>query len=422
VNNRRNRRFLLAALVSVVLMTTFSSLVTPRSAVAATKPTAKWKLTSLKPSASIKTNSILSTNSRGRQKWTVKGNCTLTGSRIKTQASGKCTLTVTISAKSPYTSRTLRKSFSIKPAIPSPETFEPYAGVAAAADAIGTRSERSLVTPDGRTRRYRIYVPSVIPSGTSVPLVIALHGGLGTSSQFEANSSLNGFAESNRFIAVYPDGVGSQPDGSGYQTWNGGYCCGPAATQSIDDITFIRNVITDLRNSLPVNSSRVYALGHSNGGILSYKLACEMSDVVAAIGVQAGSNVPTDCRPGFPVSVFHLHGTSDTNMPINGGKGSGVSTTVFVSARSAVDAMATVNGCNVSSPRSLVTSNPDVTALSWTNCKSNSEVRFVTVKNATHAWMGHAAQSAGSASYVGDPYSNLDATRAILAFVLSKSR
>lgn len=218
MSSRQFRRFLFVPLATLVLATTVSSQLPPRMAVAATKPTAKWKATSLKPLTTVKINSILSTNSRGKQKWTVKGDCTLTSSRIKTQASGKCTLTVTISAKSPYTSRTLRKSFSIKPAIPSPETFDPYAGVAAAANAIGTRSERSLVTPDGRTRRYRIYVPSVIPSGTSVPLVIALHGGLGTSSQFEANSSLNGFAESNRFIAVYPDGVGSQPDGSGYQT------------------------------------------------------------------------------------------------------------------------------------------------------------------------------------------------------------
>jgi len=422
MRNRRNSRLVLVPLATLLLVTAVSSQSSPHMAVAATKPTAKWKLTSLKPSTTVKINSILSTNSRGKQKWTVKGNCSISGSRIKTQKSGKCTVTVTISARSPYTSRTLRKSFPIKSPTPSPETFDPYAGVTAAADAIGTRSERSLVTPDGRTRRYRIYVPSAIPSGTSVPLVIALHGGLGTSSQFEANSGLNGFAESNRFIAVYPDGVGNQPDGSGYQTWNGGYCCGPAATQSIDDITFIRNVVTDLRNSLPVNSSRVYALGHSNGGILSYRIACELSDVVAAIGVQAGSNVVPDCRPALPVSVFHLHGTSDTNMPISGGKGSGLSTTVFVSARSAVDAMTTVNGCNVASPRSLVASNSDVTALSWTNCKSNSEVRFVTVKNATHAWMGHAAQSAGSASYVGEPYPNLDATRAILSFVLSKTR
>ena len=422
MSNRQSRRFLLSILATLLLVATVSSLATPRMLVAATKPTAEWKVTALKPSASVRTAVILTTNSRGKQKWKVKGNCSITGSRVKTQASGKCTLTVTISARSPYTARTLRKSFPIKPPIQSPKTFDPYAGVAVAADAIGTRSERSMVTPDGRTRRYRIYVPSVIPNDTMVPLVIALHGGLGTSSQFEANSGLNGFAESNRFIAVYPDGVGNQPDGSGYQTWNGGYCCGPAATQSIDDITFIRNIVTDLRNSLPVNSARVYSLGHSNGGILSYRIACEMSDVVAAIGVQAGSNVMTDCRPALSVSVFHLHGTDDTNMPINGGRGSGLSTTIFVSARSAVNAMATVNGCNVASPRSLVASNSDVTALSWTNCKSNSEVRFVTVQNATHAWMGHAAQSADSASYLGNPYANLDATRAILSFLLSKSR
>ena len=422
MSSRQRRRFLLAVFASLVLVTTVLTLVRPRAVVTTAKPTAVWKVTTLKPSTSVSTNSVLSTTSRGKQEWSVKGNCSIAGSRIMTQASGKCTLTVMIGARSPYASQTFRMSFPIKPPIPSPEIFDPYIGVTAAADAIGTRSERSLVTPDGRTRRYRIYVPSVLPSGTSIPLVIALHGGLGTASQFEANSGLNGFAESNRFIAVYPDGVGNQPDGSGYQTWNGGYCCGPAAAQSIDDIAFIRNVVTDLRNSLPVNSLKVYALGHSNGGILSYRIACEMSDVVAAIGVQAGSNLVTDCRPALPVSVFHLHGTSDTNVPISGGRGSGLSATAFVSARSAVDAMATINGCKVASPRSLVASNSDVTALSWTNCTSNSEVRFVRVKDATHAWMGHAAQSAGSASYVGDPYPNLDATRAILSFVLSKSR
>ena len=278
------------------------------------------------------------------------------------------------------------------------------------------------MTSDGRTRRYRTYVPAGLPAGSAVPLVIALHGGLGTSSQFAANSGLNGFADSNRFIAVYPDGIGNQSDGTGYQTWNGGYCCGPAATQSVNDVAFIRDLVVKLRTTMPIDPRRVYAMGHSNGGILAYKLACQLSGVIGAIGVQAGSNIIAGCQPTNPVSVFHLHGTADTNMPINGGKGSGVSTTIFVAARNAVDAMATVNGCNVSSPKPLVTTNTDVTALSWTGCRSNSEVKFVTVNGATHAWMGHAAQSASSASYVGEPYPNLDATRAILSFLLSKSR
>ena len=265
-------------------------------------------------------------------------------------------------------------------------------------------------------------MPSGVGAKASVPLVIALHGGLGTSSQFEANSGLDGLAESNKFIAVYPDGIGNQQDGTGYQTWNGGYCCGPAATQGVDDITFIRMLILEVRKSLAIDGSRIYAMGHSNGGILAYRLACELSDLFVAIGVQAGSNVVSGCSPASPVSVFHLHGTSDTNVPIDGGKGSGVSAAVFVSARSSVDTMAKANGCSDTSPKTLVTSNSDVTALSWIRCQSNTEVRLMTVRGATHAWMGHTSQSASAAAYVGVPYANLDATRAILSFLLSKTR
>lgn len=112
----------------------------------------------------------------------------------------------------------------------------------------------------------------------------------------------------------------------------------------------------------------------------------------------------------------------DTKVPIDGGKGTGVSATVFVSARSSVEAMAEADGCTDSSPKTLTATNTDVSGLSWTGCRGNSEVRLVTVRGATHAWMGHTAQSASSATLVGVPYANLDATRAILAFLLSKTR
>lgn len=427
VKSQRNTGLSTALVVALTVLTwsvlsalsrTESAALTHNESTSA-RPTAVWKVSTLRASTSTKTSTLFATNSKGKQRWLAKGNCSLSGSRIKTKKSGKCDLTVKISARSPYSSRTVRKKFTI---VPAPESFDPYANVSAAVTAVGTTSEGLLSTSDGRTRRYRTYVPAGLPAGTAVPLVIALHGGLGTSSQFAANSGLNGFAESNRFIAVYPDGIGNQPNGTGYQTWNGGYCCGPAATQAVNDVAFIRDLVAELRRTMSIDPKRVYAMGHSNGGILSYKLACELSSVIVAIGVQAGSNIITGCQPANPVSVFHLHGTADTNMPIDGGKGSGISTTNFVSARGSVDAMASVNGCNVSSPASFITSNPDVTALSWKSCASNSEIRFVTVKNATHAWMGHAAQSAGSSSYVGTPYANLDATRAILSFLLSKSR
>lgn len=418
-----SRRFLLVAVVALLSIAAWSSpTAMTGGASAATGPTVTWKTSTLSPSSSTKTSTLLTTNSKGKQSWSVSGNCSLSKSSITTKTSGICKVTVKIAAKRPYSSRTIRKTFTIVTTSPAPAVFDPYAGVATPVDATGTSSEGTLTTSDGRTRRYRTYVPAGLPAGSAVPLVVALHGGLGTSSQFAANSGLNGFAESNRFIAVYPDGIGNQPDGTGYQTWNGGYCCGPAATQTVDDVSFIRDLVAQLKTTMPIDPRRVYAMGHSNGGILSYKLACDLSGVIVAIGVQAGSNIVADCRPTNYVSVFHLHGTADTNMPIGGGKGSGLSTTFFAPARGSVDAMAVINGCNVSSPASLVTSNTDVTALSWMGCRSNTEVRFVTVKNASHAWMGHAAQSAGSSSYVGTPYPNLDATRAILSFLLSKSR
>lgn len=393
-----------------------------KSGLSATTPSITWKLSSLPPNSKVKTSSVATTNSKGKKSWKVSGNCSLSGSHISTKPSGRCSVTFTIAAQSPFGSRSSHKSLPISSPTVVANSFDPYAGVAASVDSIGTKSERTLATPDGRVRRYRLYIPNSVSAGATVPLVIALHGGLGYSSQFEANSGLDGFAESNKFIAVYPDGVGIQPDGTGYQSWNGGYCCGFAATQNIDDVTFIRNLVADLRRTLPINEKRVYAIGHSNGGILSYKLACELSDVVVAIGVQAGSNVVSNCHPAFPVSIFHLHGTGDTNVPINGGKGSGVSGTTFVSARSSVDAMVTVDRCSDSTPKSLVATNSDIAALSWTQCASNTEVRLVTVKGATHAWMGHPSQTANSAAYVGVPYANLDATRAILSFLLSKTR
>jgi polyhydroxybutyrate depolymerase len=410
---RRLSRSLL--MTGLVLGITFSSV---SIASAARIPTITWKVKTLAPSVSIRVDLIAASNSTGKKTWTVKGACSLKAGKIITKSKGNCSVRLSISAKNPFASRSSTRSLPIKSA-PQPAIVDLYAGIAPGSTAIGVKTEGTLITPDNRTRHYRTYVPASINPEEAVPLVIGLHGGLGTSAQFEGNSGLDDLAESNHFIAVYPDGIGNQPDGTGFQTWNGGYCCGPAATQAIDDVGFVRELIHTIKDTYKIDSKRVYAMGHSNGGILAYKLACELADQLAAIGVQAGSNIVTDCVPVSPVSVIHIHGTADTNMPINGGKGSGVSGTVFFGARASVEAMARINNSNVSAPTSYITANPDVTSLSWTTTKNASEVRFVTVTGATHAWMGHPSQTPGAAAYVGEPYSNFDSTRAIVSFLLS---
>ena len=300
--------------------------------------------------------------------------------------------------------------------------YDPYAGTLAGVPAIGSVTDGTLRTADGRTRRYRLYVPSSLAAGESAPLLVALHGGLGSSAQFAANSGFDELAEANGFIVVYPDGIGARPDGSGPQTWNGGYCCGPAVRQDVDDVGYIRQLLDTLATDLSVDPARVFAAGHSNGAILAYRLACELSDRIVGIGVQAGSLGVDACTPSQPVSVVHLHGTADTNTPIDGGKGSGVAGVEFRPARAAVEALAAADGCT-SEPRSSTDpANPDLTVTTWSGCGSGTEVRYVVVDGATHAWMGHPPASAAAAAYVGEPYPNLDASRAIWSFLAAHPR
>ncbi len=299
-------------------------------------------------------------------------------------------------------------------------SYDPYAGTLAGVPAVGSVTDGTLRTADGRTRRYRLYVPSSLAAGEPAPLLVALHGGLGTSAQFAANSGFDELAEANGFIVVYPDGIGARPDGSGPQTWNGGYCCGPAASQGVDDVGFIRLLLDTLAGDLAIDPARVVAAGHSNGAILAYRLACELSDRIVGIGVQAGSLGVDACAPSQPVSVIHLHGTADTNHPIDGGKGSGIAGVEFRPARAAVEAMVAAAGCAGEPRPSTDPANPDLTVATWSGCGGGAEVRYVVVAGATHAWMGRPAASA--AAYVGEPYAGLDASRAIWSFLAAHPR
>jgi polyhydroxybutyrate depolymerase len=303
-----------------------------------------------------------------------------------------------------------------------PASYDPYAGTKPAAAKTRPSTYREFRTADGRTRSYRLFVPASLPAGTPAPLLIALHGGLGNSEQFEVNSGFDGLAEANGFVVVYPDGIGAVTDSRGPQTWNGGYCCGKAVERNVDDVGFVRQLIGVVRSQVAVDPTRVFAAGHSNGAILAYRLACELSDVIVAIGVQAGSLGVDSCTPSRPVSVFHLHGTADTNHPIGGGSGDGLSGVVFRPARAAVEALASLDGCAATPTVETPASDRALTVSTWSSCSSGTAVRFVAVDGATHAWMGHEPYSKAGSSFVGEPYRDLDASRAIWSFLAAHPR
>jgi polyhydroxybutyrate depolymerase len=228
----------------------------------------------------------------------------------------------------------------------------------------------------GRDRNYRLYQPAGLPA--SAPLVIMLHGITGSAVQAESSYGWDELADSQRFVIAYPDGVG--------RAWNvdGGGCCGRPQREGVDDVAFIGAAVADIVRNVSINASRIYAAGMSNGGIMSYTLACH-TGIFAAIGAVAGTQLDS-CRSPHPASVMEIHGTADELVPYHGGQGASI-----INGPSAPDVnlfWRNVDQCRAPS----VTTAGGVTT-STAGCADNRGVVLITIDGGAHEWPGFAAQT-----------------------------
>ena len=279
------------------------------------------------------------------------------------------------------------------------------------------------ITVGGAKRTYHLYVPTPLSADKPAPLLIALHGGMGNGLQFRDNSGFDKVADANGFLVVFPDGtpVRAIPNS---KVWNAGGCCGRAAEDrdNVDDVAFISALIDKISAEHKVDPRRVFATGHSNGAMLSYRLACRLSDKIAAIAVQSGTLFTQPCQPAQPVSVLHIHGTADHNVPIDGGVGDkSINKATYPSPRASIATLARLDGCASEPTGAVDPHNSDVTTQTWTGCQANTEVQFVTVTGASHAWMGHPSTRL-AASGTGAPYMKFDSTQAIWSFLAAHPR
>lgn len=247
------------------------------------------------------------------------------------------------------------------------------------------RFSGSLVV-DGIARTYSINLPPNYYEGDNFSLVIALHGGGGSAEQFESTSLLTQKADAAKFIVAYPDGV--QSDGLlRARTWNAGSCCDYAAAQNINDVKFISELITSLQSEYKINVKKVYAAGHSNGGMMSYRLACELSGKIAAIAVSGCTLMVTQpCNPLHPVPVLHMHSYLDENVPYKGGIGVGPSKVYNHPVDSGLNVFSTINACG--NKAQVVEDNADYTLTQWTNCSNAVTIQWYMTKDGGHAWPG----------------------------------
>ena len=184
-------------------------------------------------------------------------------------------------------------------------------------DGIITGLQTKTFSHDNVNRNYLVYIPDSYDSEIDYPLMFVFHGFGGIATQFINTADMRDLAESKNFIVVYPQGLDLAGTGS---HWN---CSNPSADNKsdVDDIGFIENLIDQLIVDYPViDSKRIYAAGYSNGGFMSYYLACN-SKKFAAIGSVAGTMLDDSyqsCDAQFPTAMINIHGTDDFDVPYDG--------------------------------------------------------------------------------------------------------
>jgi polyhydroxybutyrate depolymerase len=218
-----------------------------------------------------------------------------------------------------------------------------------------------------------------------VPLVLVFHGGTGNAQSAVLMSGFNKVADQNGFIVAYPNGTGRLQNDI-LLTWNGGTCCGYAQVNNADDVGFVRAVVAEMQSLTTIDSQRIYATGMSNGGILSHRLACEASDLFAAVGPVAGTLNYLGCSPAESISVIAFHGTADQHIPYEGGFGPQSLVEVdFESVPDSIDFWVSHNQC---SPEPAVNIVDDVEHKNWSGCGGGTAVELYSIIDGGHAWPG----------------------------------
>lgn len=236
----------------------------------------------------------------------------------------------------------------------------------------------------------RFYLIDLPAQSRRAPILLALHGGGGDPAQFSAASGLGRAGTAQGYAVIFPAGS-SRRGGDRLLTWNGGYCCGYAARAGVDDLAFLQAVIRDATDKFGLDGRRVFITGMSNGSIMAQTFAARQPDLVAAVAGVAGTMDAGHERVRAAVPALIMHGTADTMVPYDGGKGEdSLTRTDFASVDQVVQAfLAAQPGPMPQTNRHLYAKNDgtSVTITDWTSGGA-VRVRLITVEGGAHHWPG----------------------------------
>ena len=277
----------------------------------------------------------------------------------------------------------------------------------------------------GRHRIALVHLPPAAAGDAPLPVLFAFHGGGGNAEAHRAWTDLDATADRAEILVLYPEGSGRYFERK-LLTWNAGACCGYAARESVDDVGASLALLEELARRTPVDATRVYASGLSNGSMMAFRLGHDAGDRIAGIATVAGVALPTPFAPRRPMPIIHFHSVDDPRALYAGGLGPLLPflTRVFhPPVEDTLHTWARFDGCpdeaRVVERRSGRAGSGDAshtaTLLVYDRCASGAEVELWKLTGAGHVWPG--AGPRYSERLLGPPTQVIDANELLWRFL-----
>lgn len=249
----------------------------------------------------------------------------------------------------------------------------------------GVNSQKCSLIHNNLERDYIIYRPIASFSEVNLPVLFALHGYGSSAEIHKSYTQYESLAETNKFIVIYPQGYKLETQLTNSSShWNSGAW---TIGSNIDDVSFISTLIEIIASKVSIDRNRVYSSGMSNGGFMSYHLACNLSYKIAAIASVTGSmskQTFDNCNPSHPTPILQIHGLLDVTVPYDGNSSIGME-----SIDNVLDFWANYNSCNPERLHEVIdyqNNKGSIDFIYYESCLNNVEVKSILLQTMRHNW------------------------------------
>lgn len=249
----------------------------------------------------------------------------------------------------------------------------------------GIQASHAITTSFSGARPFNLFVPSKYNSATPAALIIALHGFNQDGAKFEKYLNLTPIAEADDILYVHPNGTA---DTHGVRFWNGTPECCDFQSPKVDDDAYIMSIIDQVSARYLVDPNRIYVIGHSNGGFMVNRLACDHADRIAAVVNIAGGSFTktTMCKPAAPISMLEIWGSKDVTY-----KGNHILGKPILGALKTFSNWGSINKCvgpsqHIPEKLDLDAKVPgaETTETQYLQCPSGTAIEFWRISGASH--------------------------------------